>query len=139
MRKLLAGITPFFLALMLVMGVNSHAQAGGYNGYIVPTTHEVGTVTAMVAWCLTMPFMDMLIEQALITQNDVRYLEIMTEEDDFKCYDVRYYGRSPLEVAYIQYMKTVEVFRGRLVEIWQVVDTQGAFAYTWTLHHAQGA
>jgi hypothetical protein len=137
MRKLLAGIAPFIVALLLTVGVNSHARAE--YPFAVPATHEVGTVTGMIAWCSTIEYMDALVEQTLIPQNNERYLEIMTQEDGFDCYDLRYYNGSPIEVSYVKHMRTITSVHGRLIEIWQVVDGAGTFGYTWTSHAGQGA
>jgi len=140
MRKLLAGIAPFLFAVVFfggTLGVNSHARAE-YD-FAVPASHEVGTVTGMIAWCSTMEFMDVLVEQTLHAMNDERYREIMTQEDAIECYDLRYYNGSPIEVAYVKHMKTFTNAFGRLVEIWKVVDGVGTFGYTWTSHDGQGA
>ena len=143
MRRLFAGIAPLVMALLLIGGTfggtDEVSAVEADHGFIVPATHAVGTVTGMAAWCSTMSYVDILLEQALIPQNVGRYQEIMTEEMEVKCFDVRFYEDTPgFPVAFVKHIKTVETSTGHLLEIWKVVDRSGTFGYTWTSHDGQG-
>ena len=140
MRRLLAGIAPWIIALVFIIEGWGGAQAvEAEQGFVRYASHHEGKVTALVAFCKEEAGIDQVMEEAVVPNDAERYQFLMVQDVTLECYDVRFLGYPPLRVTLEKHLRTVTTVEDLVLEVWRAVDSAGVPVYTWIAHHGKDA